>query len=192
MTDIMPGSFGLSVIGGKLGWWIDKGQAFVEQQDYKFTHAFLVLDDETVIEAQPGGARITPLSVYTSRPEGTVIFTDEPVQRELDAYYTRKRGWNAGADLHEFEARLREKLVDFGRSLNGTPYNYIDYLAIALDRFGFRPRLIRKRMQRHDRLICSQLVDYVYTMAGIHLFDDGRDPFDVTPGDLEGWIRTYG
>lgn len=188
MTDIKPGSFGLSIIGGKLGWWVDRGQAFVERQDYRFTHAFLVLDNEQVIEAQPGGARITPLSEYTRRAGGTVIFSDEPVQRELDDFWSRSRG---GDDV-EFEARLREKIVDFGRSLEGTPYNYVDYLVIGLDRLGIRPKFIRHRLKRHDRLICSQLVDFVYQMAGIHLFDDGRDDMDVTPGDLEGWIRTNG
>jgi hypothetical protein len=33
-------------------------------------------------------------------------------------------------------------------------------------------------------LICSQLVDLCYLRAGAHLFDDGRLPGDVTPGDL--------
>ena len=33
-------------------------------------------------------------------------------------------------------------------------------------------------------MICSQLVDQCYLEAGIHLYDDGRDPGDVTPADL--------
>jgi hypothetical protein len=33
-------------------------------------------------------------------------------------------------------------------------------------------------------MICSQLVDRCYDIAGVHLFDDGRKPGDVSPGDL--------
>jgi hypothetical protein len=149
LSEIKPGSFGLAIISGKLGWWVDKGQAIVEQQDYTYTHAFLVLDNNEVIEGEPGGAKITPLSEYTRRPAGTVLFSDEPVLLTVDAL---------GVD----EDRLREKIVDFGRSLEGTPYSYLDYLSIALDRFGIRPKFIRRRVARHDRLICSELVDYVY------------------------------
>lgn len=190
LSDIKPGSFGLAVIGGKLGKWIDRGQAIVENQDYRFTHAFIVLDNEQVIEAEPGGAIISPLSKYTSRPEGTVLFSDEPVQQALDILFESVDVIRF-EDLGYAESRIRQRIVDFGRELEGTPYNYLDYLAIGLDRFGVRPKLIRKRLARHDRLICSQLVDYVYLAAGIHLFKDGRDSMDVTPGDLEGWIDAH-
>jgi hypothetical protein len=40
-------------------------------------------------------------------------------------------------------------------------------------------------------MICSQLVDEAYLRAGVHLFDDGRDPGDVTPGDLLYVIAHY-
>ena len=46
-------------------------------------------------------------------------------------------------------------------------------------------------------MICSQLVDYCYLMAGVHLFNDGRWPGYVTPEDLANVIAdpsgvTYG
>ncbi len=41
-----------------------------------------------------------------------------------------------------------------------------------------------KRLCRKDRLICSQLVDEAYRLADIHLFNDGRLPQLVSPGDL--------
>jgi hypothetical protein len=190
VSNVRPGSFGLSVIQGKVGFWVDKGQEIVERQKYKYTHAFLVLDNDTVIEAEPGGAKLSPLAPYLKRRD--TIFSDEPVQQYMDKFYARNKGQVYGSQLADEENRIREKIVDFGRSLKGTPYNYLDYLAIGLDRFGIHPALIRRRLSRTDRLICSQLVDYVYQHAGIHLFDDGRDPANVTPGDLEGWIRDHG
>lgn len=186
MTEIKPGTFGLAIIGGKTGKLVRWGQAFVEGQDYTFTHAFLVLDNEQVIEAEPGGAKIAPLSKYTSREAGLVLFCDEPVLNEV---FATTFGQQPYAD--NLEAHLRERIVDFARTLEGVPYNYLDYLAIGLDRFGIRPKFIRNRLARHDRLICSQLVDFVYLAAGIHLFSDGRDSQEVTPGDLEHYARDY-
>jgi hypothetical protein len=45
-------------------------------------------------------------------------------------------------------------------------------------------RLVASRIERADRLVCSQLVDKAYLLAGEHLFSDGRYPGEVTPGDL--------
>lgn len=173
----VPGAFGLSVISGKTGWLVNKGQAIVERQDFQFTHAFLVLDRGEVIEAEPGGAQIVSIDKYLNRPD--VLFCDNPV------LLARPGDWFS-------QLALRGRIVDYARELEGVPYSYLDYVAIGLDRFGIRPKLIRDRVSRHDRLICSELVDFVYQMAGIHLFDDGRDPSNVTPGDLERWVRDHG
>jgi hypothetical protein len=43
---------------------------------------------------------------------------------------------------------------------------------------------VRDFVADEGHLICSQLVDEAYLRAGVHLFDDGRLPGDVTPGDL--------
>jgi hypothetical protein len=37
--------------------------------------------------------------------------------------------------------------------------------------------------------MCSQLVDLSYHEAGVELFDDGRIPGDVSPGDLLDLIQ---
>ena len=66
----------------------------------------------------------------------------------------------------------------------GTPYGFLDILALLLAAFGLRFRWLAHRVGRSDRLICSQLVDVVWQAAGFHAFDDGRLPQDVTPGDI--------
>lgn len=63
-------------------------------------------------------------------------------------------------------------------------YGYLDLLALGLMQYGIRPRLVRRVVARSDRMICSQAADEACRRAGVHLFDDGREPQDVTPGDL--------
>jgi cell wall-associated NlpC family hydrolase len=128
----------------------------------RYTHAFIVLDDETVIEAMPGGAIITPLSEYFP---GKAVFSNLELTDEQ-----------------------REAVVREGRALRGTPYSFLDYLALALAHFGLKPIKLRRYVQNKGHMICSQLVDEVYRRAGIHMFNDDRLPQDVTPGDLANYL----
>lgn len=123
----------------------------------KFTHAYIVLDDETVIAAQPGGARVDSLSDYKNK-----------------AIYIQR-------DLTEEQ---RAAIVAEARSLEGLPYSFLDYLAIALARLGIKPQWLKNYIANTGHMICSQLCDEVYRRAGINLFNDGRLPQEVTPGDL--------
>jgi len=127
-----------------------------------WTHAFIVVEDGMVVEAMPGGALLTPLSVYTvgARAQDTIF-----------------------SDLELTDAQ-RTIICAAARELVGTPYSFADYLALALDHWGIRPRWLRRYIAGSGRMICSQLVDHVMLRAGVHLFTDGRDPGDVTPGDL--------
>lgn len=177
MTDIKPGMFGLAIIAGKTGKLVQLGQNIVDGRKETFTHAFFVLDNDQVIEAEPGGAEIVSIEKYTSQPAGKVLFSDKPMQDAL-----REHGLVGNV---EFENHVRRELVRFARTLEHTPYNYLDYLAIGLEHFGIDLGFIRNRVRREDRMICSQLVDYIYAKHGIHLFTDNRLSQDVTPGDLE-------
>lgn len=150
------GDFGLSVTAGHVGWWINIAQAITGDSS-RYTHAFIVLDDETVLEAQAQGAIISPLSKYTGR----AVFSS--------------------LDLTDSE---RAGIVREARALIGTPYGFTDYLSLALLHWGIRPEWVKNRIKGRGRMICSQLVDEVYLRAGVHLFHDGRWAQDVTPGDL--------
>lgn len=193
MTDIKPGMFGLTEISGVTGKLVRLGQRIVERQDYKFTHAFLVVDNERIIEAEPGGARFAPISKYEDRPD--VVFSDLPIQlavAEARAAWD-KVGYSFALPDAEtaYENILRNRVVRFGDQCEGIPYSYLDYFSLALERFNVHIAAVQHRVQRDDRMICSQLVDWAYMQVGIHLFDDGRLPQDVTPGDLEGYIRDH-
>lgn len=151
-----PGDFGLVKIGGILGFFVSLGQHLAGDSS-KYTHAYIVLDGGTVLAAQPGGARIDKLSKYDNQ-----------------AIYSN-------IDLTDDQ---RHAIVEQARALEGLSYSFLDYLAIALARFGIKPKWLIKFIANKGHMICSQLVDFCYLKAGIHLFNDGRLPQEVTPGDL--------
>lgn len=155
---LKPGDFGLTKIKGWTGIWVSLGQ-WLNGDASRYTHAFVVIDDNYVIEAQPGGAVLTPLADYLERTD--VVYSDLPL---TDAQ--------------------RKLIVEKSQSYEGTPYSFLDYLAIALVRLGFKPRRVIDRVVSSGHMICSQLVAEVYTYAGVPLFDDGTPAYMVTPGDL--------
>jgi hypothetical protein len=151
-----PGDMGFSTIDGMLGFWIGLGQ-FLNGDASKWTHVFIVLEDNKVMEAMPKGAQIVSIDDYNSK----AIFID----------------WG-------LTDKERKDVVDAAIRLEGTPYNFLDYLALALARFKIRPKWLVKYIKNSDKLICSALADMVYNRAGVQLFTDGRLWHDVTPGDL--------
>lgn len=156
-----PGQFGLSIIGGHVGRLVWFGQVIVGDRS-RWTHAFLVLDDETVVEAMPAGARLAPLEPYRKMADaGRAVFSDLKLTKGQVA-----------------------AVVLTGREFVGTPYSFFDYVSLSLERLHIRPVWVQRRVESSGRMICSQLVDRCYDIAGVHLFDDGRPHGDVTPGDL--------
>lgn len=155
----LPGTIILTEIRGPLGFFVGLGQLLIRDGS-RYTHAGICVGDGTVIEAHPRGVRVVSIGEYL---DGRAV-----------AF-----GWMIPlGPVH------REQIVAAATSLIGTPYNWLDYVSLAAMRWGWKPRAVRARVARQDRLICSQLVDQTYLRAGLHLFDDGRASEDVTPGDL--------
>lgn len=162
------GDFGLVSIGGVLGFFVSLGQHLAGDSS-RFTHTFIVLDNEYVMAAQPGGARKDKLTDYKNK----AIYSSIDLTPEQ-----------------------RSAIVEQAKQLEGIPYSFLDYLAIALARFGIKPKWLTKFIANKGHMICSQLVDFCYLQAGVHLFNDGRLPQEVTPGDLlyvlageQNWIE---
>lgn len=187
MSSPPPGSFFLRHPGGLGGRCIAAAQAFVRGGSY-WTHAGLVLDRHEVIEAQPGGAKIRPLdSILDGRP---TLISDEPVRRQVTQFGS---GLSYPLQVDHYEALARACVVERARDLEGTPYSFLDYLALGVAEWAHVHRgrvatavadALRGYVESSGHLICSALVDRAYSNAGIHLFDDGRLPGDVTPQDL--------
>ncbi|MFF7635565.1 hypothetical protein ACFZB9_20775 [Kitasatospora sp. NPDC008050] len=140
----------------RLGQWLN-GDGFAN-----YEHAFLMIDDDTLAEAEPGGVRQAPLAEYG---------------------VTRIR-WSSGTI--ELTDDQREAVIAAARRYLRVPYSFLDYAALAAHRFHLPGSPLLKGYVASTRhLICSQLVDQCYQDAGVHLFDDGRWPGYVTPADLD-------
>lgn len=177
--DLPPGAFFLTTVDGWTGRWVAAAQAFVRGGS-QFTHAGLVLDRGQLLEAQPGGAIISSvekLSDYAEQGRPLMV-CDRPVRR-----------WLAEHSMTPYtEQVLRAEICDKARYLEGVPYSFLDYLALAMAEWKLPGwEMVRDRVESSQHLICSALVDRAYCWAGVHLFDDGRLSGDVTPGDLHAW-----
>lgn len=168
MSDIYsprPGDIGLTSIEGRTGRLIRFGQWLNGDGFSVYEHAFVVVAAEppvqTIIEAEPGGARFARLSVYAGRD---IVYLRCPEQ------YRRT------------VAVAAMKLVD-------TPYSFLDYASLALHRLRIPAPHLCAFIESSHHMICSQLADAAAARGGWHLYDDGRWCGDVTPGDLYALAR---
>jgi uncharacterized protein YycO len=152
-----PGDYGLTNITGALGIAIGVGQALIGDGS-RYEHAFICISDDEIVEAMPSGARRNSLSYYKDQP---VVFSNLPLTN------TQRTG-----------------IIDSATALIGTPYSFLDYLALAGKHHSIESKRLNNYIANKGHMICSQLVDECYRRAGVHLFSDGRLPQDVTPGDL--------
>lgn len=163
MTDPKMGDFGLITGRDPVGRLIRLGEWVNGDGFSLFSHAIVLLDDNTILEAEPGGARIRPVTEY---PVGDVTWSDWPL---TDAE--------------------RSLVVIRARSLLDTPYSFLDYAALATHRLHIPAPGLHSYIASTHHMICSQLVDEAYKRAGLAMFADGRWPQDVTPADLEAVLH---
>lgn len=155
-----PGRIGLTQIHGRVGLGIRVGQWLNRSGFEDYEHAFVDLGDGTLIEAEPGGARIRPIDEY------------DPAHV-----------WWCDGIYGQVSPDVRLDIAEIARSFKGTKYSFLDYDALALHRLGLDTQWLQDYIGRTDHLICSQLADLAYSKAGQHLFEN-RWPGFVTPGDL--------
>jgi uncharacterized protein YycO len=131
-----PGDFGLVSIPGGVGFLIRVGQWLNGNGFKNYEHAFIVLDAYSLLEAMPGGAKVSSLSKYAGSNVrySTVSLTD--VQRS--------------------------SIVAQARKLQGVPYSFLDYFAIAAKRFNLKLPWLDARVKSSKHMICSQIVAKLY------------------------------
>lgn len=155
-----PGDFEVVPMGGQGGKLIEIAQILSNTGRQNYEHARLYLGDGKIVEAQPGGARVAPMSVNDGGlwSTGLIPLTDDD----------------------------RKNIVAAGWASVGTPYSVMDYFAEAAYKFkiGLIIPGLRQYVKTSRHMICSQLVDHCYQVAGVQLFNDNRWEGYVTPGDL--------
>jgi hypothetical protein len=159
---LKPGDIGFTKIGGRLGWWISLGQ-FLTGDPGKFSHVFVVLDNDEVAEAMPFGSRIQPLDRQYGSEVAYVRMNLTDEQRESLVRYGRERLERPG----------------------GIRYSFTTYLALAIARLGIKPKKLREYITKSSRQICSAMADdWLTNGAGYYVFCDQRLPQDVVPSEL--------
>lgn len=153
------GDFGVVPIPGRGGRLIRIGQWLNGDGYADFEHAYVMVEPHRVVEAKNDGAGYSTLV-------------------------------HAGSLWYSCPEESREAVAREAVALIGVGYSWVDYFALAAVRFklAWTSKTLRRYVTGSGEMICSQLVDAAYQRAGVQLFDDGRLPGDVTPGDLYGLI----
>lgn len=168
----VPGDYACRMIGGETGKLITLGEKLNGDSFTQYDHAeiFVGMADLQapygyVMGAQPGGARLDP----------------------LPADHITGYAWSSGKI--PMTSAERAEIISMALACKGVPYSAADYFALAAHRLHIPAPGLREYIGSHKQMICSQLVDYCYMRAGVHLFADGRWPGYVTPADLAGVIK---
>jgi hypothetical protein len=177
MTEILPGDFCCVPISGAVGKFISVGEWLDGDGFADYDHAEIYvgygseLGDQSApygytFGAYPGGARYVPLPCPLDQLPGAL--------------------WSTGKiPLTEDQ---RSSILNGCAAAKGIPYSSLDYFALAAHRLHIPAPLLKNYIASSKHMICSQLVDYMYLMADVHLFNDGRWPGYVTPADLANLI----
>lgn len=164
MSGPQPGDIGLSSSHSLIGRLVRLAQNIIGD-DSLYTHCYIVLHDGNIIEAMPGkrGARFGKVADYPDAVYSTFNLT--PDQRDSIC-----------------EAAIR---------LEGTPYSFLDYVAIALQKWlpgSGMFKWVDNRVKRSDRAICSQLCGMGYRNGGVGL---GEPAQYMTPGDIARLVLVH-
>ena len=123
----------------------------------RWNHAFIYIGDGKIVEANPTGVAISPVSKYP-----------------LIA-------WNQHEELTDAQ---RQKIVNKALSFVGDPYGFGAIIAIAFKILGLKiiTKLFTHIAENENSVICSQLVAWSYSVAKKKV--SNKPHAFTTPGDL--------
>lgn len=173
-------------IGAGIRYFTATKNEYGKWEDAKVNHTGIYVGNGKIIEAAPGGVRYNDWDAY----EGDKAFWSSA------GIAPRLADGSLGASILLTDEQ-RSKIVEAATSLLKTPYGFLDIVAIAFAQQRLDSRIdVRKalaeqpwwvqKIESRKTIICSELVDTSYRMAGIQLFEDGRLPGLVSPADIYG------
>lgn len=184
LADLRPGDLGFGPIGGAAGLIAKAGQLLLGERvrlgRVSIDHVFVVTEAATLVSGL--SSTWNPVMAVEALPGGAkeVSIADRWTDR-----YAYVRPNYPGTEW--CGALVAEK----ARAMVGTPYSFLDYLALAARERHLSSWLpdaiedrIAQRVLSSGHMICSQLADQALTRAGYQVFDDGRLSQEVTPGAL--------
>jgi hypothetical protein len=162
------GTIGLTQISGDVGKLIKIGQWMNGQGFREWEHSFLLGPNETVLEAEPGGARIANVSEYDN---ATVYWCTA-----IAAQFTEEKLAGIWGDaVQKYGPGTGHKT-----STGGVGYSFLDYAALAAHRLRIPVPGLKRYIASTGHMICSVLDDQEYADEGCNLFA-GTWPGYVTP-----------
>lgn len=159
MTEPQPGDFAVIPISGPVGTLISIGEFLNGSGFGRYDHAEIYVGNNMTLGAYPGGASLVPVPVVQD-------------------------GWLWSTGHIQLTEAQRAAIVNNAMACKGIPYSALDYFALAAHHFHIPAPDLKNYIQSSKHMICSQLVDFCYMNAGVHLFNDNRWPGYVTPADL--------
>ena len=177
------GDIGLVHTDGTVGDAIRTGEALLNLVDHlrypaaaeRYNHVVIYVGPHNagdIVEAQPGGVRFNKASSYDPQ----------------------KISWTTGwfRDLAEYQKeQIAATAISY--AVTAEPYSFLDYAAITAHAMRLPLPYLRTYIASSHHLICSQLADRCYKLAGYKLFKDDRWEGYVTPMDIAslrpGWAR---
>lgn len=147
------GLYGVVKTSGLVPWIIRRaGHSWAD-------HAFVILEDGAIVEAEPGGSRIGHLSEY----------------------YRCRIAINSAEDM---TVEQRAAVAAAARAMVGVPYDDLAIVDDGLESLGWHWRWLAKRAAGNGELICSALVARAGSAAGLD-WSCGQPDFEqVTPAML--------
>lgn len=141
-------------------------------------HAGIYVGGGKVVEAKIGGAAYNTLEYYKDALWSTDSLPAHLVPTDIQRVTIALA---ANAELGVKYGILDILAIGLAQRRLG------DLVAVTQEALDKEPWLVRKaveRIQNMNKLICSQLVDHDWNIAGVHLFEDGRIEGLVSPGNL--------
>lgn len=124
-----------------------------------YDHAFVVIGDGRIVEAEPGGVRI----------------------RDITEYAGYRMILNAAEPMTDAQ---RAQVTVFAADLRGERYNWGADTVDGLAALGIRWRILGRLARARRSVMCSELVAEAGRSAGLDWLCGQADPSQVVPGML--------